>query len=180
MSQEQVVMLPSITLTCCQLLVTMDSHLGRIVGCSSDPRTVVQIFISTLWPLARGTCCLSAGNLWILFPPDIDETELKSATSLNCESKEDDAGVDFCAAGWMVHILSNLPVDVYSRRVQFVQQQGETIFVPEGWWHAVLNLETTLAVTQNFGHPHSYEKIRTALFEANYDAACTWKYNATQ
>jgi hypothetical protein len=117
-------------------------------------------------------------KLWILFPPDIDETELKSATSLNSESKEDD-GVDFCAAGWMVHILSNLPVDVYSRRVQFVQQQGETIFVPEGWWHAVLNLETTLAVTQNFGHPHSYEKISTALFEANYDAACTWKYNAT-
>jgi oxalate decarboxylase/phosphoglucose isomerase-like protein (cupin superfamily) len=112
-------------------------------------------------------------KLWILFPGDIDETELKSAASLNDESKEDT--VDFCAAGWMVHILSNLPADVYSRRVQFVQEQGETIFVPEGWWHAVLNLETTLAVTQNFGHPHSYEKISAALFEANYDAACTWK-----
>jgi hypothetical protein len=71
-------------------------------------------------------------KLWILFPPDIDETELNSATSLNCDSKEDDAGLDFCAAGWIIYILSNLPVDVYSRRVQFVQQQGETIFVPEG------------------------------------------------
>jgi hypothetical protein len=116
-------------------------------------------------------------KLWILFPPDIDETELKSATSLNSESKED--ALDFCAAGWMVHILSNLSADVYSRRVQFVQQKGETIFVPEGWWHAVLNLETTLAVTQNFGHPHSYEKVSSALFEADYDAACTWERNAT-
>jgi hypothetical protein len=116
-------------------------------------------------------------KLWILFPPDIDESELKSATSLGGgESKEE--ALDFCAAGWMVHILTNLSVDVYSRRVQFVQQKGETIFVPEGWWHVVLNLETTLAVTQNFAHVHSYEKVSSALFEADYDAACTWQRNA--
>jgi hypothetical protein len=106
-------------------------------------------------------------KLWILFPPDIDESELKSATSLSSESNEDP--LDFCAVGWMVHVLTNLSVDVYSRRVQFVQQKGETIFVPPGWWHVVLNLETTLAVTQNFGHPHSYEKVSSALFEADYD-----------
>jgi hypothetical protein len=29
-------------------------------------------------------------KLWILFPPDIDESELKSATSLSSESKEDE------------------------------------------------------------------------------------------
>jgi hypothetical protein len=145
------------------------THRWMIIGPKNSGSNIhIDPLATSAWNML-----LIGRKLWVLFPPDIDETELKSATSLNSESEED--AVDFCAAGWMAHILSNLPVDVYSRRVQFVQQRGETIFVPEGWWHAVLNLETTVAVTQNFGHPHSYEKISSALFEADYDAACTWK-----
>ena len=36
--------------------------------------------------------------------------------------------------------------------VELEQQPGETVVVPHGWWHAVVNLELSVAVTANFVH----------------------------
>ena len=62
---------------------------------------------------------------------------------------------------WFLDVYPQLPPE--QRPLEVVQQAGDTLFLPAGWWHCVLNLDTTVAVTQNFVSP------------ANLAAAVRWQ-----
>ncbi|KAJ3413643.1 hypothetical protein HDV05_007711 [Chytridiales sp. JEL 0842] len=80
---------------------------------------------------------------WIMFPPEVvppgvfpseDGSEVTTPVSLS---------------EWFLNHydeMRNWPV----KPVECICKEGEIIFVPRGWWHAVMNLEETIAITQNF------------------------------
>ena len=47
---------------------------------------------------------------------------------------------------------------------------GEVLFVPRGWWHAVLNLSESVAVTQNFVGASNLGKVLEFLNSPHADS----------
>lgn len=55
---------------------------------------------------------------------------------------DEDGEIDIAepsALRWLLEVYPQLPPE--ERPLEFVQSAGETVFVPGGWWHMVLNLE---------------------------------------
>jgi len=90
---------------------------------------------------------------WVIFPPET-QMEVVKAKKLYEKAEDDEA------ANYFMKVLGRLKeqnpdIVMY----EFTQNPGETLFVPSGWWHAVLNLEDTCAITQNFCSPWNFDKV---------------------
>jgi len=110
---------------------------------------------------------------WILYPPDcippgVDEELIDS---------------DYYAAPevlrWFIkyfpdhtkevhRILKKRNVKEHQVPMEVIQEAGEVIFVPSGWWHQVVNLETTVAITQNFCSPRNFKSVMQDLLQKRH------------
>ncbi|KAF9936351.1 hypothetical protein BGZ67_002412 [Mortierella alpina] len=65
------------------------------------------------------------------------------------------------SVAWYLDVYPFLPQE--SRPIEIVQNPGQTIYVPSGWWHMVLNMDHTVAVTQNFADDSNIIQVRQSM-----------------
>ena len=109
--------------------------------CRSGTKLHIDPLATSAW-----NTLIAGRKRWILFPPDVPGDAVKGRPYK--KAGEDDEAVDYFLT--LLPRLKSTRPDLAARCIEFVQEPGETVFVPGGWWHAVLNLEDTIAITQNF------------------------------
>ncbi|ERM93637.1 F-box protein At5g06550 [Amborella trichopoda] len=80
---------------------------------------------------------------WVLFPPDV----VPPGVHPSPDGAEVACPVSIME--WFMNFYG--ATKKWKRRpVECVCKAGEVIFVPNGWWHLVINLEESIAITQNY------------------------------
>lgn len=145
--------------------VFADAHGFSLVG--EKRRPPYRWFL--MGPKRSGTCVhvdplgtaawnalLVGSKRWVLFEPGTSREVVKGTTLY----KGDDEPINYFA-DILPQIRQTFP---HARRFEFLQKPGETVVVPPGWWHAVINLEDTIAITHNFVHSFdsAYLKARSS------------------
>jgi hypothetical protein len=84
---------------------------------------------------------ISGCKKWILFPPHV------TPPGVFPSADEYDVTTPISVAEWFInfydHARSLNPIECN-------QRPGDLIFIPNQWWHTALNIEQSIAVTQNF------------------------------
>jgi histone arginine demethylase JMJD6 len=86
-------------------------------------------------------------NRWALFPPGTPKHLIDPPRGLP----------DREAVTWFSRVYPTLNKKD-TGMVEIIQHPGETVFVPGGWAHVVMNLDLSLAITQNFCSPSGLER----------------------
>ena len=105
---------------------------------------------------------------WFFFPPRED-----GGGGGGGGYGQDDEGGGMAAA-WLHERYPLLTECELAGGIECVQEAGETVYVPNGWTHAVVNLSMSIAVTHNFVGTHNLAAAAAALLEEEPRLARQW------
>ncbi|MFS7955486.1 putative transcription factor & chromatin remodeling &Metalloenzymes JmjC family [Helianthus anomalus] len=80
---------------------------------------------------------------WFLFPPDVVPPGVYPS------SDGAEVACPVSITEWFMNFYESTKT-WKKKPVECVCKAGEVIFVPNGWWHLVINLEDSIAITHNF------------------------------
>ncbi|KAL7294061.1 hypothetical protein TKK_0012099 [Trichogramma kaykai] len=119
----------------------------------------VDVFTSYSW-----SANIVGKKRWLFFPPD-QGTFLKnkngdliydfSAVQLNDNSNNNNNDFNNCT--------NEKNIMKTPRSIEIIQESGQIIFVPSGWYHQVWNLEDTISINHNWINGCNIRKIWAAL-----------------
>jgi hypothetical protein len=121
----------------------------------------VDPYLSHAW-----NALLLGRKRWLVFPGWLAQ-QLEDSLHLTTAA----GGVEMGAGLWFSRVygspLLQAKLRAHASHVfEFVQEAGDTVYVPKGWCHAVVNLDFTVAVTHNFTVAADGAAVRSAVREA--------------
>eukprot|EP00571_Detonula_confervacea_P015328 CAMPEP_0172301134 /NCGR_PEP_ID=MMETSP1058-20130122/3083_1 /TAXON_ID=83371 /ORGANISM="Detonula confervacea, Strain CCMP 353" /LENGTH=512 /DNA_ID=CAMNT_0013011149 /DNA_START=156 /DNA_END=1694 /DNA_ORIENTATION=+ len=114
---------------------------------------------------------------WVLFPPHVPKSVVKGR-KLILPGEDDEA----------IHYFTTILPRMKRRAAasggkgdyanfecfEFTQYAGETVFIPHGWWHAVLNISHTVGITQNYCSRRNFDEVWTQTRSGRKKMSCSW------
>lgn len=89
--------------------------------------------------------CVRGSKKWILFPPD------SPPPGVHPTDDESDVTAPLSVVEWYLNFYDTAREEgARVGAIECIVREGELVFVPSGWWHCVINLEWSAAVTQNY------------------------------
>ena len=115
---------------------------------SGPPRSGTSIHVDPLGTSAWNST-ITGRKRWALFPPSTPKARIKPP---EIESE---------AVEWFVKVWPRTQREDWpcARPIDVIQHPGETMFVPGGWWHVVMNLDFSTAITQNFCSSSNFSAV---------------------
>ena len=110
-------------------------------------RSGTGLHIDPLWTSAWVTL-LEGKKRWYMFPPN---------TNSNAIGYVKHGPKKLEAIEWFDTYYNTKAINAIPGAIDILQVPGETVFVPAGWYHVVVNLTTTFSITHNYASPHGGE-----------------------
>ena len=111
---------------------------------------------------------LSGYKLWAFFPPSLPYPIVKGR-GLTLPGEDDEP--IFYFRDMLPRIQRKYGVGPFMA----VQRPGDVMFAPHHWWHAVLNLSDSIAVTQNFANSYTFDTVWRSVKRQRKKLFPEWK-----
>ncbi|KAL3669279.1 hypothetical protein V7S43_005659 [Phytophthora oleae] len=97
---------------------------------------------------------------WIMFPPG------QTPPGIHPSEDGSEVSAPVSLMEWFVTFYKDVQkLPAHLKPLEGICREGETMFVPHGWWHTVLNIDESVAMTQNFVSSGNVKSVLEFLTE---------------